>query len=457
MPLSLNARVLIAASAVLFSFFGLAGVSLERLYHDSIERSLEERVFGHVYALIASAEMGDDGHIVMAKELPDSRFSDAAFGLFGQVSSNDGDWMWHSESMQGMTIPFTEGLPRLSKNARQITTPSGRHLFLFSYGVVWSDSSEPGQDYTFSVAQDLADFDAQVAAFHRSLWGMLGGVALLLLAVQWAILRWGLSPLKHAADELRAIEEGHQPRLQESYPLELRSLTSNINALLSHQREHLERYRRTLGDLAHSLNTPLAILQTTAERRDGNTELPDIVQEQVARMNQITSYQLQRAATSGWTVLTTPIAVQDIVDKVLSGLQKVYADKGVRSVAELQPDLEFAGDEGDLMEIVGNLTDNAFKWCQGEVTVRAHSKAGPRSGELDLFIHVEDDGPGIPAEMVRYVMQRGRRADSEITGHGIGLSIVRDIVQMYGGTLEIAESELGGAAIHVWLPAGPKG
>lgn len=457
MPLSLNTRVLIAASAVLFSFFGLAGVSLERLYHDSIEKSMDERMFGHVYALIAAAEMGDSGHLVMAKEIPDNRFSDSAFGLFGQVSSNDGHWRWKSESLAGMTIPFTERLPRLVQDSRQITTPTGRRLYLFSYGVVWSDSSEPGQDYTFSVAQDLADFDAQIAAFRRSLWGTLGGVALLLLTVQWVILRWGLSPLKQAAEELRAIEVGKQTRLQGSYPLELRSLTSNINALLSHQREHLERYRRTLGDLAHSLKTPLAILQSAAENRDGNNELPVVVEEQVGRMNQITGYQLQRAASSGWTVLTAPIAVEGLVVKVLAGLQKVYADKGVVSEIDLQPGLEFSGDEGDLMEIVGNLTDNAFKWCKGKVRVRAHSKAGPRHGELDLFFHVEDDGPGIPAEMVRYVMQRGRRADSEIAGHGIGLSIVRDIVQLYGGTLEIAESEWGGAAIHVWLPAGPKG
>ena len=457
MPLSLNTRVLIAASAVLFSFFGLTGIFLERLYHDSIEDSLEERMFGHVYALIAAAEMGDDGHLVMAKQLPDTRFADAVFGLYGQVSSNDGRWSWHSDSMRGMTIPFVEGLPRLAKDGRQITTPSGRRLYLFSYGVVWSDSNEPGQDYTFSVAQDLADFDAQIAAFRRSLWGMLSGVALLLLAVQWGILRWGLLPLKHAADELRAIEEGNQPRLQEDYPLELRSLTSNINALLSHQREHLERYRRTLGDLAHSLKTPLAILQTAAENRDACSELPEVVHEQVGRMNQITGYQLQRAATSGWTVLTAPISVPDIVDKVVSGLKKVYADKGVEVTTDLPANLEFAGDEGDLMEIIGNLTDNAFKWCKGRVSLRAHSKEGPRGGEMDLFIHVEDDGPGIPAEMVRYVMQRGRRADSDIAGHGIGLSIVRDIVQMYGGTLEIAESPLGGAAFHVWLPGGPKG
>lgn len=457
MSYSLNTRVLVAASAVLFSFFGLAGLTLDNIYRDTVEQNMQERMFGHVYALIAAAEMGDDGRLYMAMDVPDPRFSDPDSGLYGQVASNDGQWVWYSESMADMTIPFPFKLPRLAQVSRQVTTPSGRRLYLFSYGVVWSDSPEPGQAYTFSVAQDLSEYDAQIASFRRSLWGTLGGVAMLLLALQWGILRWGLLPLKQAARELQAIEEGVQTRLQGHYPQELLGLTSNINALLSHQQEHLERYRRTLGDLAHSLKTPLAILQSAAENPDSGSDLPHVVAEQVERMNQLTGYQLQRAATAGWTVLSTPIEVEGVVTKIIAGLQKVYADKGVQTRVDIEPGLEFAGDEGDLMEIVGNLSDNAFKWCKGRVTVHAHSKAGPRSGEHDLFIHVEDDGPGVPPQMVRYVMQRGRRADAEIAGHGIGLSIVRDIVQLYGGTLEIGESEMGGAAMHVWLPAGPKG
>jgi len=453
--ISLNSRVLLAASAVLFTFFGLAGYTLERIYDDSRDMAMRERMLGHAYALIAAVGMDENGNLVIDKEIPDNRFYEPNFGLYGQVASNDGRWSWRSPSMSGMTIPFRVGLPRLAQSAEDITTPSGRHLYLFSYGVVWSDSPDPRQAYTFSVAQDMTEYDAQTSRFHRSLWGSLGGVALLLLTIQWFILRWGLSPLQNASEELRAIEKGRQTRLQGRYPPELRGLTSSINDLLAHQREHLERYRRTLGDLAHSLKTPLAILQSAADNRDDG--LPNVIREQVERMNQLTGYQLQRAATSGWTVLSTPIPLRAAVLKVVAGLRKVYADKSVQASIEIPGTLEFSGDEGDLMEIIGNLTDNAFKWCRSEVRIWAHSKPGPRSGEVDLFLHVEDDGAGVPPEMVRYVMQRGRRADSDIAGHGIGLSIVRDIVQLYGGTLEIGESQLGGAAMHVWLPGGPKG
>ena len=451
--LSLNQRVLLAASAILSSFFGLAGVTLDRTYRQSAELALEERLLGHIYALISAAEMDASGELVMPVEVPDARFSSRDSGLFAQVESNDRHWRWRSVSMAGMDIPFDRALARVQKSSKKITTADGEQLFLFSYGVEWSDSPDPSQAFTFSVAQDLTVFNARVADFRRSLWGSLGGVALMLLAVQGSILRWGLSPLKHAADELRGIEAGEQLRLQGRYPAELRGLTSNINGLLSHQQEHLERYRRTLGDLAHSLKTPLAVLQNAVENRD--PELPEVVREQVERMNQITGYQLQRAATSGWTALAAPVRVGVVVEKVMSGLRKVYADKEVEASSEIPDSLEFHGDEGDLMEILGNLVDNAFKWCKGRVHVSAESRPGPRPGQWDLFIHVEDDGSGVPPEMVRYVMQRGRRADSDIAGHGIGLSIVRDIVQVYGGTLDIGSSEWNGARLNVWLPARP--
>lgn len=456
--LSLNARVLIAASAVLSSFFGLAGFTLDRIYQESANAALMERLQGHIYALIAAASMDESGRLFMPAVLPDHRFSDSQSGLFAQVESNDGGWTWRSQSGVDLEIPYPQGLPRLHSATREIQLADGRRLYLYSYGVMWSDAEghEPSLAYTFSVAKDMADLNAELATFRRSLWGTLGGVALLLLAVQGTILRWGLAPLRRAENELAAIESGRQARLKGRYPPELQGLTGNINALLSHQQEHLERYRRTLGDLAHSLKTPLAVLQSAAENPQASEELQAVVKEQVERMNQLTGYQLQRAATSGWTVLAAPVDVRAITHKVLGGLRKVYAEKAVAADLVEGRVAEFPGDEGDLMEVVGNLLDNAFKWCKQRVRIRVESRTISKSDEADLFIQVEDDGPGVAPDMVRYVMQRGRRADSHMPGHGIGLSIVRDIVQIYGGSLDIGSSELGGAAVHVWLPARPK-
>lgn len=458
--ISLNLRVLIAASAVLSSFFGLAGMTLDRIYHANVEHALEERLLGHVYVLIAAAGLDANGILKMPVELTDKRFSDPDSGLYANVVRNDLGWHWSSVSMRDITIPFDANLARLERSVRRITEDSGRQLYLFSYGVEWSDVPDPTQAYTFSVAEDLEQFNAENAAFRRTLWVSLGGVALLLLAVQGTILRWGLSPLRQAADELLAIEVGKQSRLQLEYPHELQTLTGNINALLSHQQEHRERYRHTLADLAHSLKTPLAILRSAVDNRVGSIdnstrELEIVVKEQVARMNQITSYELHRAAASGQTILSAPVNVQQLADKVISGLKKVYADKNV-DVECVVPDMTmFHGDEGDLMEIMGNLVDNAFKWCKRRVKVVVKTKTGLHSGQRGFFLRVEDDGLGVAPEMVGYVMQRGRRADSSIAGYGIGLSIVRDIVQVYGGTLEIGASRWKGAAVNVWFPVHP--
>jgi len=450
--LSLNQRVLIAASAILSSFFGLAGVALDNIYREDAEQALSERLQGHVYQLIAVADLDASGLLKMPVDVPDSRFSDPSSGLFAQIASNHREWKWQSASMAGMNIPQSLKLSRTEIVSKRIIGSSQRELYSFSYGVGWSDVADPEQAYTFTIIYDLVDFNAGIASFRQSLWVLLGSVAIILLAVQGTILRWGLSPLKHAANELSAIEAGSQSRLQGEYPAELNGLTNNVNALLSHQQEHLERYRKNLGDLAHSLKTPLAILQNAVESHDGAENLSSVVEEQVERMNQITGYQLQRAAASGRTALAAPVLVNDLINKVLSSLQKVYADKNVHSKCTTTELIEFHGDEGDLMEIIGNLVDNAFKWCQQEVQVTVKNNIGLQAGQSDLFIQVDDDGSGVPTEMVQYVTRRGHRADNEIAGHGIGLSIVNDIIQVYGGTLDIGTSELGGAKVIVMLP-----
>lgn len=450
--MSLNLRVLLAASAILSSFFGLAGVTLDQLYRDNAEQALQERLLGHVYQLIAVGSLDKSGYLTMPVDVPDHRFSDINSGLYAQVASNERNWQWRSVSMEGLNIELPQRLSRTEQVSERLSGPFGEQLYSFSYGVVWSDITDPGYAYTFTIVQNLEGFNAELSAFRHNLWGTLGGVAILLLAVQGTILRWGLLPLKQAADELSAIEAGSQTRLQGDFPPELKGLTSNINALLAHQHEHLERYRNTLGDLAHSLKTPLAILQSAVENKSEKQDLSAVIEEQVERMNQITGYQLQRAAASGWTVLTAPIMVNDLISKVMNGLQKVYADKQVDTNYQSMGPVEYHADEGDLMEIVGNLADNAFKWCKKRVYITAENKVCSQDNLWDLLIIIEDDGPGVSPEMVTYVMQRGHRADDEIPGHGIGLSIVSDIVQVYGGVMEIDKSQWGGAKVSVWLP-----
>jgi two-component system sensor histidine kinase PhoQ len=446
---SLNTRLLLAGGMVLACFLGITGITLDRVFRDSARDGVNQRLQAHIYALIAAADIADDGVIRMPRTLPEGRFTIPLSGLYAQIDSNVGGHDWRSPSMVDMKIPFASGLKSAVRHFQRLTTSDGKPVFAVSFGVTWDQSNDPAKGYTFSVAESLDGYNAQVGDFRRNLWGWLGGAAVVLLAAQSIILRWGLAPLRRAAQDLERIESGQRRELAGPYPKELRTLTDNLNALLTSQREHLERYRHTLDDLAHSLKTPLAILRGSLQRGRSEEGLRLSVGQQVERMSQIVHYQLQRAATSGRTVLTAPVAVRDTVDKVIASLNKVYGGKSVDVELAVAPDAVFHGDEGDLMEIIGNLADNAYKWCRTRVRVSAAMEHG---AEPRLVLCMDDDGPGISPSLTAAVLQRGVRGDVTTEGQGIGLAIVQDILRVYRGDLHIDTGPLGGARVTVGFP-----
>jgi two-component system sensor histidine kinase PhoQ len=246
--------------------------------------------------------------------------------------------------------------------------------------------------------------------------------------------------------------------LRGRYPRELALLTNNINELIESEREHLIRYRNTLGDLAHSLKTPLAVLRTRIENgsNDDMDGLREVVRSQVARMDGIVAYQLARAATTGHQVFAAPIAIDPHVESLVQSLEKVYARKNVLCEFDLDPTARFYGELGDLLELLGNLLENAFKWANHRVLLSTQTLTVAPQRRAGLLISVEDDGPGIPPEKVEHLLQRGVRGDERVQGHGIGLSIVQDIVRAYRGELSVERSdELGGARFVLrFSPAG---
>lgn len=448
--ISINTRMLIVAGIVLVGFLGITGMTLERSFVASAEDALEERLRIHLTAVIASSDIREDGTLQLTYALPETRFFTEGSGLYAKILGNNGNIIWTSPSLGAITIPVSPRLGRGESLYEHLRASDGAPVLAYSLGVTWGDNEKFKGGYTFIVAESLDRLNQQVSQFRHNLWGWLGGVTIVLLLMLTIILRWGLAPLRRVAEDLREIEAGSHLELIGRYPRELRGLTDNLNALIRNNREHEERYQASLGDLAHSLKTPLAVLRGMIEVPNQSLScMRSTVEEQVERMDQIVQYQLQRAATSGRTALMAPVDVEAVARKVIKALHKVYADKGVESRVAVQPGLEFHGNEGDLMELFGNVIDNAFKWSRAVVAVRI-SKVGLQDSML--LIEVMDDGPGIEAEKIATVLERGGRLDTQVSGHGLGLALVRDIVDLYRGRLEIDRAELGGAWVKIALP-----
>lgn len=451
MTLSFTLRLFLATCAVLIAFFGVTGLVLDRVYYQSAQTTLQERLQAHAYSLIAASELDVQGAVRLADPtIADGRFFKPGTGLYARIIRNDAKYLWQSPSSTGRELSFPSGLERMQRSFTPLTLSGGDELLSFSIGVAWSGDTPHGQVYTVNVAEDLADFKAQIRDFRRTLWGALGILAVVLLAVQGLVLRWGLAPLRRVAADLAAIEQGRKTRLDEDYPRELLGLTTNLNTLVRNERERRERYRHALDDLAHSLKTPLAVLRGATETHALPAEFDATVRAQVDRMAEIVDYQLRRASAAGRSVMEAAVPVAAVARKVVDALAKAYRDKQVQSRIDIDPEARFHGDEGDLMEILGNVLDNAFKWCRREVVIKARSNTPGGATPHGLEIRIEDDGPGITEETGEHLFERGTRAGPSRDGQGIGLAVVRDIVRVYGGTVALGRGkDLGGAEVVV--------
>lgn len=450
---SLHGRLLVAATLALAGFLGATGAALHQAFRDSAEAALRERLQGHVYALLAAADEDPDGRMLLPATLSDPRFSSTDSGLYALVQNDGGDFHWRSPSLTGQAGGFLRQKAPGERGFHRYND-GGRELLALNFGIAWEDYLGEEQHYTFAVAMDRAPLLREIEGFRATLWSWLGGLALILLLVQGAILSWGLKPLREVAGDLRRIEAGEADRLAGDYPLELLGLTGNINALIAAARANQQRWRNSLDDLAHSMKTPLAILRNAADEQGGCGAFGAMVQEQVQRMDTIVQHQLRRAAASGRSTPGRALEVAPLVERLTRSLGKVHRDRALQLELELAPDSRFFGDEADLMEVLGNILENACKYGRGRVRVSSVRLAAAGGGRPGLEIRVGDDGPGIEPERAREALQRGRRMDQSMPGQGLGLSVAAEIAGVYGGRIEIGRSALGGAEIVVRFPPG---
>ncbi len=445
---SLQNRQFLTASIILTVFLGLTGVALDKAFQSSAESAEQAKLEGELYVLLGAAELNQDGGLGMTKDLPEPRFSLPESGLVAQIIDAENMTVWQSSSSLGISLPSFTGLP-VDESHFQALLVNDEEWFSYSYGVAWIDENEKEHRYSFRVLENRQAYDQQLDLFRHTLITWLAAAGLLLLFVQVLVLRWSLSPLRRIEEELHEVERGERKQLTEDYPRELNGLAASLNLLLSNERRHLQRYRNSLADLAHSMKTPLAVLRGVSESEKTPIDTRQLIENEVERMDNIVEYQLQKAAAAGRVSLTEGIAILPLTNRLLESLRKVYRDKSISYIVDIEEEALFMGEEGDLMEVVGNLLDNASKWCYKKVSINVTGIKSDAGAHTMHRVTIEDDGPGIPEEQAGLLLQRGVRGDTQTPGHGIGLAVVREIVSAYGGELKIARSEMGGARVEV--------
>jgi len=454
--LSLQARQMLAAGFALVAFLGLTGYALDLAFTEAALNSQRERLSNFATAYLSGTETLRSGAIVMPQVAPDPRFDRPGSGLYATVIG--AGLHWESTSSLGRVLPPPEpGKPgpygRMDGPLVAIDS-RGEPFEVYRYAQTTIFETGRGElELTFGIFEDASYVAAQVGVFRRTLWAWLGAAALVLALVQALALRWSLRPLTGVEKALADVQQGSVARLLDEHPRELQALTESINALIDSERRNLEQVRRTLGDLAHSLKTPLAVLQSRLDAGASGEDLRADVRTQVQRMNEIVGYQLSRAARSGHVLFAAPLKIEGTAEEIVLGLEKIYITRGVLAEFEIDPAARFHGEFGDLQELLGNLLENAFKWARRQVVLRVSTLPAPAGKRSGVVFEVEDDGPGVAEDQADRLLQRGVRGDERVQGHGIGLSIVQDIVAAYQGALAVERApELGGARFVVRFP-----
>ncbi len=420
----------------------LGGVGLERTLTSQVTRSFDDQLGYMLTAMVGSAEVGPDGEVFFNRPLGDQRFLEPNSGLYWQISGNKHEdfpsrSLWdRSLKVQGGHFDSTPHIYDSDEFAGEPLRKMERSIIL------------PGSDtqWWFVVAQSRTALDAQIRRIRLILaWSfvVLGlGLFLMAMAQSW----YGLSPLRRISRAIAALRTSGANRVVEPLPLEVQPLVEELNALLAHVDRQAEEARTHAGNLAHALKTPLTVVMNAATARA--PDLADTVIREAAMMRRQVDHHLARARAVGRRAVgQSRASVWDSVEAVLRAVTRLY--ENTRFDLDGNKLAHVGVERQDLDEILGNLIENAAKYGGGSVFVTVDP--GKQIGWCEVW--VEDDGAGIPEEERDRIFDRGARLDTGKPGTGLGLAIVRDVAEIYGGEVELGESEdLGGLLVRLRLP-----
>lgn len=445
-PRSLALRVI--AFSTVWAVLALIVIStvISTLYRQTSERGFASLLSAHLFNLIGSVGVDDSGALTGSPDLGDLRFSIPQSGWYWSVEPASGSLtgQLRSGSMTApVSVPSAAEVPFDSDFRRtyRATGPGGETLEVVENEF---ELNQKNQIARFRVMGNRSELEAEIASFNRRLFSYLLVFGLGMIAINAIAILLGLRPLGQVREALSQVREGTAKRLDGRFPSEIEPLANETNALIDNNRRIVERSRTQVGNLAHSLKTPLAVMLNEGRALGGPKGR--LIEDQASAMQKQVEHYLQRARVAAQrdsVVYRTPVA--PVIQRMARVMEKLKP--GIRLRSQSGPEtLLFAGEREDLEEIVGNLLENAMKWALSAVSIAA---VGVDGGQFE--IRIEDDGPGIPEEKTREALQRGKRLDETKPGTGLGLSIVAELVKEYGGTLKLDKSPLGGLLAIVRL------
>ena len=420
------------------------GFLLTDLYSRALDTSLTGSLEFHVESLTgALLESGDPLSEDIA--LTDPRFERPRSGWYWAIRDADGTLYNLSTSVVGIDLPVMMG----PADARGRRTAVMDDAFGTSIRMVERTVTLAPNTYQIIVTGNLSEILELVDNFRGQAFIVLGAVGVMLAIMSAIVARFALRPIDRLSAAIESVREGESVSVTGTYPREIAPLAEEVNELLRSNAQIIERARNQVGNLAHGLKTPIAVLRNEASAKRG--ALADVVLAESDKMSTMVATYLERARLAARTSVVGKKADPTMIMLRLTRvMRKIHPDV---TIAFQRPDASlpwFRGDEADLEEMAGNLLDNACKWSKGQVGVRLSSERGD-TGTM-LLIRIDDNGPGLSEEDAQKVLRRGVRLDEKTPGTGLGLDIVKELVDVYGGSLALKRSALGGLLVELRLP-----
>ncbi|MCF6301929.1 MAG: HAMP domain-containing histidine kinase [Devosiaceae bacterium] len=441
---SIAARLFWLSAAWLVVALIATGLLLSELYSRALERSQAETLNFNLITLVErSVEAGTP--TALGVQAPNPRFNRSGSGWYWQITNPEGELLNLSNSLVGESFSMLdETYDENNSRVGNAMDDAGRHLKVIERKVEFQDTQ-----LIVTVAGNLDDIAQLTGQFRNQAFVVLGAVGVMLAIMSAIVARVALRPVGRLARAIERVRSGEAQKVEGNYPQELTPLAGELNELLRSNTQIVQRAKSQVGNLAHGLKTPLAVLQNEAEI--SSKKLPVIVKSEVKKMNSQVKIYLDRAQMSARSAIVGSRAnTGEVIARLVRVMQKLHCERKLSVKLEGNHAIWFRGEESDLEEIVGNLLDNACKWSAKEIKILVGTKR--LKGQKFATITIEDDGAGLSELEAESVLRRGVRLDEKTAGSGLGLDIVKELVDIYGGQLKLDRSTLGGLRANILLP-----